>query len=113
MTNSQPFKPVYEFCGEDAELYREILEELEISIRDLAKKMESDEPELESLKFMAHKMKSSFRILKDEDFKLLLDGYVEHVEGKNTNGINKSAGLITATCESYLELLKIELDKKA
>ncbi len=113
MTNSQPFKSVYEFCGQEDDLYWEILQELELSIQNLVKMIKTETTDLDSLKFVAHKLKSTFRILKDDDFKLLLDDYIEYVEKKDQQGKNKSAGLLAATCGSYHDLLKKELSNKS
>lgn len=111
MDNSQPFKPVRDFCGQEEALYWEIIEELQISIAGLSKEVNND-PDLKPLKFIRHKMKSTFRILKDDDFRILLDNYVEHVENSNPEGIRNGMELISASCESYQALLKVELNNK-
>jgi len=112
MDYSQPFKSVQDFCGDDDSLYWEIIEELKISIQNLAGAMETDTPHLDSLKFIAHKMKSTFRILSDEHFKQLLDDYVSWVEKNNSTGITKSRSLVLDQCNSYDQLIKTELSKK-
>ncbi len=111
MDHPQPFKAVRDFCRQEDDLYWDIIEELQMSIEYLSKTVNSD-PDLEPLKFIRHKMKSTFRILKDDDFRILLDNYVEHIENSNPEGVKNGMELISATCKTYQDLLKIELNNK-
>ena len=113
MTANGSFKAVYEFCGGDDDLYFEILEEIQGSITNLNNIIDQQDATLEELRFLAHKMKSTFRILKDENYKILLDTYVEASANDNQQDKNTSGAQLVETGKAYLKSLQEALSKRS
>ena len=112
MPSSENFQAVKDFCGQEEDLYWEIIQEIEISINNLLKTIDVGSQDLDQLKFIAHKMKSTFRILKDEAFKDLLDDYVIQVEKGDQPAVSSGADQLGTQCKAYTKMLKMELGQK-
>ena len=106
------FESVKEFCGDDQDLFWEIIEEVEISMKNLSKTVTDPDQTIDQLKFVAHKMKSTFRILKDEDFKSTLDAYVDCVIKDEATSIITYRNKVLDLCKAYQEKLTEELSKR-
>ena len=105
------FTSVYDFCGGDQEMYFEILEEIKLSVENLVTLIDQGGHDLEAIRFTRHKMKSTFRILKDDDFKQLLDDFTKGVEDSNSTVVAAKKAELLKVSQDYLLSLTTEITR--
>jgi len=109
---SASFASVFEFCGKDKEMYMEIIVEIKLSVDNLKNTLEqTNSYDIDAIKFITHKMKSTFRIMNDDIFRQLLDDFTEFVVKADLDGTKRSRVDLVNICEDYHQSLSAEIDK--
>ncbi len=110
-SDERAFVSVYEFCGNDLEIYLEILVEIRLSLKNLVETLtKADVYSEDEIRFIRHKMKSTFRILKDEYFKQILDDFTEGVISNDPDAINTNKTKILEASAEYDKRLNPEIE---
>lgn len=106
------FPTVFKFCSQDMEIYLEVLIEIRDSIRNLSALVENPEAiDPEDIRFLRHKMKSTFRILEDENFKQVLDDFTQSVLDNKPDSREKPLHDLKILCKDYEASVTSELEK--
>lgn len=104
------FPSVYEFCGGDGDIYLEILIEIRLSVENLLSTLKQSEYDLDGIKFIVHKMKSTFRILNDDTFRQTLDDFTQHLEDGDNDGTDNTSRVLIGICNDYETNLSEEIE---